>query len=51
MCYVLFEKVCIPLIVSGMHYSNSKALKMQSVSPLHNAQQGDLDVADARGGV
>jgi hypothetical protein len=27
-----------------------KALKLQSVSPLYNAQQGDLNVADARGG-
>jgi hypothetical protein len=35
----------------GTHYPNSKALKLQSVSPLYNAQHGDLDVADARGGV
>jgi hypothetical protein len=34
----------------GTHYSNSKALKLQSVSVLYNAQYGDLDVADARGG-
>jgi hypothetical protein len=45
-----FEKG-IPLIVPNMHYADSKALKLQSVSPLYNAQQGDLDVADARGGV
>ena len=51
MCYVLFEKKGIPLIVAGTHYSNSKALKLQSVSPLYNAQQGDLDVADLWGGV
>jgi hypothetical protein len=43
-----FEKV-IPLIVPGTHYSDSKALKLQSVSPIYNAQQGDLDVADAWG--
>jgi hypothetical protein len=40
----------IPLIVQHTHYADSKALKLQSVSPLYNAQQGDLDVADARGG-
>jgi hypothetical protein len=44
-----FEKG-IPLIVPGTHYADSKALKLQSVSPLYNAQQGDLDVADAWGG-
>jgi hypothetical protein len=27
-----------------------ETLKLQSVSLLYNAQQGDLDVADARGG-
>jgi hypothetical protein len=27
-----------------------RTLKLQSVSPLYNAQQGVLDVADARGG-
>jgi hypothetical protein len=36
--------------VPNTYYADSKALKMQSVSPLYNAQQGDLDVADARGG-
>jgi hypothetical protein len=50
LCHVSFEKG-IPLIVPGTHYADSKALKLQSVSPLYNAQQGDLDVADARGGV
>jgi hypothetical protein len=30
---------------------NSKALKLESVSPLYNAKQGDLDVADVWGGV
>jgi hypothetical protein len=45
-----FEKG-IPLIVPGTHFADSKALKMQSVSLLYNAQHGDLDVADARGGV
>ena len=45
----LFEKG-IPLIVPDTHYADSKALKLQSVSPLYNAQQGALDVADARGG-
>jgi hypothetical protein len=40
----------IPLIVPNTHYADSKALKLQSVSPLYNAQQGDLDVADAREG-
>jgi hypothetical protein len=44
-----FEKG-IPLIVPGTHYADSKALKLQIVSPLYNAQQGDIDVADARGG-
>jgi hypothetical protein len=38
-----FEKG-IPLIVPGTHYADSKALKLQSVSPLYNAQQGVLDV-------
>jgi hypothetical protein len=37
--------------VSNTHYADSKALKLQSVSPLYNAQQGALDVANARGGV
>jgi hypothetical protein len=27
----------IPLIVPGTHYADSKALKLQSVSPLYNA--------------
>jgi hypothetical protein len=45
-----FEKG-IPLIVPGTHFADSEALKLQSVSLLYNAQQGDLDVADARGGV
>jgi hypothetical protein len=45
-----FEK-SISLIVQGTHYADSKALKLQSVSPLYNAQQGGLDVADARRGV
>jgi hypothetical protein len=35
--------------VPGTHYADSKALKLQSVSPLYNAQQEGLDVADARG--
>jgi hypothetical protein len=51
LCYVFFKKKGIPLIVPNMHYADSKALKLQSVSPLYNAQQGGLDVADARGGV
>jgi hypothetical protein len=34
-----------------MHYVDSKALKLQSVSLLYNAQQGGLDVAVAQGGV
>jgi hypothetical protein len=50
LCYVLFFEESIPLIVQGTHYADSKALKLQSVSPLYNAQQGVLDVADARGG-
>ena len=50
MCYILFEKA-FPLVVQGTIYADSKALKLQSVSPLYNAQQGDLDVADAWGGV
>ena len=37
--------------MQGTYYANSKALKLQSVSPLYNAQQGDLDVANAWGGV
>jgi hypothetical protein len=51
LCYVLFEKKGIPLIVRGTHYMNSKTLKLQSVSPLYNTQRGSLDVADAQGGV
>jgi hypothetical protein len=47
--FCFFEE-SIPLIVQGTHYSDSKALKLQSVSPLYNAQQGGLDVADAWGG-
>jgi hypothetical protein len=50
LCYVLFFKKGIPFIVPNTHYADSKALKLQSVSPLYNAQQGGLDVADARGG-
>jgi hypothetical protein len=45
-----FFKKGIPLIVPNTYYTDSKALKLQSVSPLYNAQQGDLDVADAQGG-
>jgi hypothetical protein len=45
-----FLKKGFPLIVPNTHYADSKALKLQSVSPLYNAQQGGLDVADARGG-
>jgi hypothetical protein len=48
--FCFFFEESIPLIVQGTHYSDSKALKLQSVSPLYNAQQGGLDVADARGG-
>jgi hypothetical protein len=44
-----FFKKGIPLIVPK-HYAGSKALKLQSVSPLYNAQQGGVDVTDARGG-
>jgi hypothetical protein len=40
----------IPLIVADTHYADSKALKLQSVSPLYYAQQGVLDVANAWGG-
>jgi hypothetical protein len=47
-CLVL--KKGIPLIVPNTHYADSKALKLQSVSPLYNAQQGVLDVADTWGG-
>jgi hypothetical protein len=49
-CYDLFENG-IPLIVPGTHYADSEALKLQSVSPVYNAHHGDLDVADAWGGV
>jgi hypothetical protein len=45
-----FLKKSIPLIVQGTHYADSKALKLQSVSPLYNAQQRVLYVADAREG-
>jgi hypothetical protein len=34
----------IPLIVSDTYYTDSKALKLQNVSPLYNAQQGAIDV-------
>jgi hypothetical protein len=44
-----FEKG-IPLIVPNTHYADTKALKLQSVSLLYNAQQRNFDVADARGG-
>jgi hypothetical protein len=47
---IVFLKKCIPLIVPNTHYADSKVLKLQSVSPLYNAQQGGLDVADAWGG-
>jgi hypothetical protein len=47
---LVFLKEGIPLIVPNTHYADSKSLKLQSVSPLYNAQQGSLDVADARGG-
>jgi hypothetical protein len=49
-CAMSYSKKGIPLIVQGTHYADSKALKLRSVSPLYNAQQGGLDVADARGG-
>jgi hypothetical protein len=49
-CAMTCLKKDIPLIVPNTHYADSKALKLQSVSPLYNAQQGDLDAADARGG-
>jgi hypothetical protein len=45
----LFFEESIPLIVQGTHYADLKALKLQSVSPLYNAQQG-VYVADSRGG-
>jgi hypothetical protein len=48
LCFVL--KKGIPLVVPNTHYADLKALKLQSVSPLYNAQQGDLDVADTQGG-
>jgi hypothetical protein len=50
LCYVLFFEESIPLVVPNTHYADPKALELQSVSPLYNAQQGDLDVADTRGG-
>jgi hypothetical protein len=40
----------IPFIMPNTHYADLKALNLQSVSPLYNAQQGGLDVADTRGG-
>jgi hypothetical protein len=43
-------KNSIPLIVPNTDYADSKALKLQSVSPIYDAQEGGLDVADARGG-
>jgi hypothetical protein len=46
--FCFFEE-SIPLIVPGTYYADSKALKLQSVSPLYNAHQGVLDVADERG--
>jgi hypothetical protein len=49
-CAISCLKKHIPIIVPNTHYADSKALKLQSVSPLYSAQQGDLDVADARGG-
>jgi hypothetical protein len=34
----LVFKKGIPIIVPNTHYADSKALKLQSVSPLYNAQ-------------
>jgi hypothetical protein len=50
LCHVSFFEESIPLIVPNAHYVDSKDLKLQCVSPLDNAQQGDLDVADTWGG-
>jgi mannitol-specific phosphotransferase system IIBC component len=50
-CAMSCLKKGIPLIVPNKHYVDLKALMLQSVSPLYNAQQGGSDVADARGGV
>jgi hypothetical protein len=50
-CAMFCLKRGIPLIVPNTHYADSKTLKLQSVSPLYNAQQGDLDVDDTQGGV
>jgi hypothetical protein len=49
-CVMFSLKRGIPLIVSNTHYADSKALKLQSVLPLYNTQQGDLHVVGARGG-
>jgi hypothetical protein len=49
-CVMPCLKKGIPLIVPNTHYADSNGLKLQSVSPLYNAQQGVLDVAGARGG-
>jgi hypothetical protein len=40
----------ILLMVPSTHYATSKALKLESVSPLYHAHHGDLDAADARVG-
>jgi hypothetical protein len=49
-CAMFCFETGIPLIVPNTHYADSKALKLQSVSPLYNSQQVGLDVANARGG-
>jgi hypothetical protein len=45
-----FRRNVVPLSCQARIIRIQKALKLQSVSPLYNAQQGALDVADARGG-
>jgi hypothetical protein len=46
-----FVKMAFHLSCEAHIMRTRQDLKLQSVSPLYNAQQGDLDVADARGGV
>jgi hypothetical protein len=46
-CAMFYFEKDIPLIMPDIHYVDSKALKLQSVSPIYNAQQGGLEVADA----
>jgi hypothetical protein len=46
-----FIRKAFPLSCQARIIRIQKVMKLQSVSPLYNTQQGALDVADARGRV